>query len=210
MWPNPQFPEEILNEKLHFLCSDMGCERVKLTKSDPDEWNEMKMSFLNGPMTNLLFYCHIFIYWEKVTSQEKFSHDLTLEVQIVWKISNVSMLLMEVSQCWKIVEFSKISVEMKNFKTFYEEPETNQKHDCWKICKVSKIFGYVAGVCELRFVKWVRFFERNCILKWVIFFASFCRVWDFLPESLKLTDKLQIWGFEPFIFRSKFRFWGLF
>ena len=39
-----------------------GCERVKLTKSDPDEWNEMKMSFLNGRMTNLLFYCHIFIY----------------------------------------------------------------------------------------------------------------------------------------------------
>ena len=26
---------------------------------------------------------------------------------------------------------------------------------------------------ELRFVKWVRFFERNCIVKWVIFFASF-------------------------------------
>ena len=32
MWPNPQFPanlvtftEEILNEKLHFLCSDQNC-----------------------------------------------------------------------------------------------------------------------------------------------------------------------------------------
>ena len=26
---------------------------------------------------------------------------------------------------------------------------------------------------ELRCVKWVRFLERNCIVKWVIFFASF-------------------------------------
>ena len=39
---------------------------------------------------------------------------------------------------------------------------------------------------ELRFVKWVRFFERNCIVKWVIFFASFCWLWDFLLENLKL------------------------
>ena len=43
--------------------------------------------FLNGPMFNLLFYCHIILYWEKVTSFEKFSQNLTVEVQIVWKIS---------------------------------------------------------------------------------------------------------------------------
>ena len=42
---------------------------------------------------------------------------------------------------------------------------------------------------ELRFVKWVRFFERNCIVKWVIFFASFCWLWDFLLENLKLRIK---------------------
>ena len=30
------------------------------------------------------------------------------------------MLFVEVSKCWKIVEFPKMSVEMKNFKTFYE------------------------------------------------------------------------------------------
>ena len=47
--------------------------------------------------------------------------------------------------------------------------DVNQKH----------VFDRVAGVyffvmlSELRFVKWVRFFERNCIVKWVIFFASF-------------------------------------
>ena len=35
--------------------------------------------FLNGPMVDLLFYCHIILYWEQVTSYEKFSHNLTFE-----------------------------------------------------------------------------------------------------------------------------------
>ena len=38
---------------------------------------------------------------------------------------------------------------------------------------------------ELRFVKWVRFFQPNCTVKWVIIFASFCWLWDFLLENLK-------------------------
>ena len=54
---------------------------------------------------------------------------------------------------------------------------------------------------ELRFVKWVIFFERSCIVKWVDIFASFCWLWDFLPENLRLADKLQ-----TFIFWSKFHF----
>ena len=41
--------------------------------------------FLNGPMSHVL-YCHIILYREKVTSDEEFSHTLTLEVQIAWKI----------------------------------------------------------------------------------------------------------------------------
>ena len=49
---------------------------------------------------------------------------------------------------------------------------------------------------ELRFVKWLRFFEQNCIVKRVIFFVSFCWPWDFLQENLKWKDELQIWGFE--------------
>ena len=40
---------------------------------------------------------------------------------------------------------------------------------------------------ELRFVKWVRFFEPNCIVKRLIFSASICWLWDFLLENLKLT-----------------------
>ena len=41
--------------------------------------------FFHGTMINLLFICRITSYWEKMTSCEKFS--LTLEVQIVWRIS---------------------------------------------------------------------------------------------------------------------------
>ena len=38
---------------------------------------------------------------------------------------------------------------------------------------------------ESRFVKWVMFFERNCIMKWAIFFASFCWLWDLRLENVK-------------------------
>ena len=38
---------------------------------------------------------------------------------------------------------------------------------------------------ELRFLRWVRFFERNCVVKRVIFLASFCWLWGFLLENQK-------------------------
>ena len=70
-----------------------GSVRVKLTKCA--KLNGVKHAimqvayFLDGPMFNLLFFCHIVSYWEKVTviSYEKYSYNLTLEVQIVWKVS---------------------------------------------------------------------------------------------------------------------------
>ena len=43
--------------------------------------------FLNGPMFSLLFCCNIILHLKKVTSCEKFSKNLTPEVQIVWKVS---------------------------------------------------------------------------------------------------------------------------
>ena len=64
---------------------------------------DRKMS-LNGFMVNLLFYRHITICWEKLVSSEKVSHNLTYELRFVWKISAF--------KCYKMVEFSKISVEM--------------------------------------------------------------------------------------------------
>ena len=41
---------------------------------------------LNGPTFNLLFCCNIVLYLEKVTSYEKFSENLTPEVEVVWKV----------------------------------------------------------------------------------------------------------------------------
>ena len=74
-----------------------------------------KTYVLNDPM--VIFFVLLPYYYlrsEEVASYEKFSRNLTLDVQIV------SMLLMEVSKCWKIVEFLTISIKIKNFKAFYE------------------------------------------------------------------------------------------
>ena len=74
--------------------------------------NDARDTLLNGPIFNLLFCYHIFLYWKKVTSYENFS--LPLE------IFSYSILLMKVSKYWKIAEFLKISIEIKNRKTSYK------------------------------------------------------------------------------------------
>ena len=112
---------------------------------------------LNGHMLNLLFYI---LYWQKVTSFEKYSHTLTLEVQIVCKISALNNM-------------------------FAGNVFWNQK-GFW-LCCWSILFSVFS---ELRFVKWLWIFERNGIVKWVIFFASFCWFWDFLLENLKIRKQL--------------------
>ena len=162
-------------------------------------------------------HCYI---WDKLTSEAKFSHNLTVEVQNF----SVSILLMEVSKRWKIVEATKISIKMKNFKTFYEaqtaikaphqirgsnisgtkiflrrftgiyrhllsnglknailgrlemvqckcffwqKPEPCLLVSLWSekdfwLCCGNTFFEMLS---ELRFVKWLRFFDRNCIAK---------------------------------------------
>ena len=42
------------------------------------------------------------------------------------------------------------------------------------------------------------------------FLTSFWWPWEFLLKNLKFKDKLQIWGFDWFIFCLKFVFFGLF
>ena len=84
----------------------------------------------------------------------------------------------------KVALGSQEMVQCKSF--FWDQTE----HVCWKIRKLRKFFGCVLGAhyfhCQnSRFVKWVMFFERNCIVKWVIFFASFYWLWDFLLENLE-------------------------
>ena len=58
------------------------------------------------------------------------------------------------------------------------------------------IYIYFAVISELRFVKWVRFFAWNCIVKWLIFFSSFCWLWCLLLENLKLKNNFRLWGFK--------------
>ena len=63
-------------------------------------------------------------------------------------------------------------------------------------------------------VEWVKVrkmseaFWAKLFCKLSDFFANFCWIWDFLAENLKLIDNIQIWGFESFIFWSKFVFFG--
>ena len=76
-------------------------------------------------------------------------------------------------------------------KKWWNQTETclkpNRKMFSGKLVKSETVFLDALRehiVRELRFVKRVRFFERNCIIKWVTFFASFCWLWDFLLEDL--------------------------
>ena len=71
--------------------------------------------FLNGPLFTLLFCCHFVLYWEKVTSYEKFNHKSKLygKFQRFNAIDGSIELL-------KMVEYLKMSTKMKNCKTFYE------------------------------------------------------------------------------------------
>ena len=54
---------------------------------------------------------------------------------------------------------------------FWHQPET-----CFWLCYRSLFFIMLSN---LRFVKWVRFLEQNCIVKWVTLSASFCWLWHF-------------------------------
>ena len=71
--------------------------------------------FLNGSMFNLLFCCHFVLYWEKVASYEKFNH----KSKLYGKFQRFNAINGSVEML-KIVEFLKISIKMKNCKTFYE------------------------------------------------------------------------------------------
>ena len=103
--------------------------------------------FLNGPMVNL-FYCHIL--------QER---DFLRESlpRYPWSPNcmdnfRVSLLLMKVSKYWKIVEFPKISIKTKKFKTFYyaktasrlkeiiQHPPTKQKLCLWNKNFLTEIY----------------------------------------------------------------------
>ena len=81
-----------------------------------------KTYLLNGLMVIFFLFCHITLHWEKVTSHEKSSDNLTFKVQIVWEISAFQCYWSKyrIANCWKIVEISKFSINMKYSKILYE------------------------------------------------------------------------------------------
>ena len=56
-------------------------------------------TFWMVPCLICYFFCHVVLYWEKLSFYEKFSRSLTLEIQIVWKIVQKFQLK------WKIVNY---------------------------------------------------------------------------------------------------------
>ena len=72
------------------------------------------------------------------------------------------------SKCFKNVVLGH--QEMVHWKYFFLH---QTEICCWKIYKVRSRSILFSMSRDLRFAKWVRFFERKYIVKWVIFFTSF-------------------------------------
>ena len=70
---------------------------------------------VNGPMFNLLFCCHIVWYWEKVASYKECNH----KSKLYGKFQRFDAIDGSTERL-KMVKFAKISIKMKNCKTFYE------------------------------------------------------------------------------------------
>ena len=126
--------------------------------------------FLNSPMSNLLFYCFIILYWEKVTSYEKFRLTLTFQrfnaidgsIKIlknswisptshqitsycVFGTNTFLSTYVEISRYLLLICFNNTVLGVKNRCSANVVSDTKQEHICWKICKVRKVFDCVVG-----------------------------------------------------------------
>ena len=79
---------------------------------------------LNGPIFNLLFYCHVILYEVKVTSYVKFSHNLTFEVQTIWKILLFQYYWWKYWNTEKLLNFEKFQLKWKIVKLFKRPKQT--------------------------------------------------------------------------------------
>ena len=178
--------------------------------------------FLNGPMLNLLFYCHIILYWEKVTSYKKFSHNLTLKVQNC--LENLRKLfsqpfpnpapsrqylttsLEEKFSYGNIQKYTGICFQSasrmrswtsRNYalQMFFLKPNRNML--AGKFVKSERLLAVLqeniisnikwVEVCKTSEVSWAKLYCKMSDL-----LASFCWLWDFLVENLKLnSDDVQ-------------------
>ena len=105
--------------------------------------------FLNGSKFNLSFYFHIVLYWEKVTSYQKFSHNLTFEVPILLHLWEKSFLV-EIYRYRERHLHSKF-LGVKKWSSANVFSKTKQKYVWWNICKVRKVYGCVAGASYFQF-----------------------------------------------------------
>ena len=116
---------------------------------------------MNG---HICYFFVIFLYIEKKWLLVRhLATVLPLKSILFGKFQRVNMKI-DASKCWKIVEFQKILIKMKDCNTFYE---AQANFICLQNSKI---------------VLWN---------KWLIFFVRFCWHWDFLPENLKI--KKQLW-----------------
>ena len=173
--------------------------------------------FLNDPMFNLLFYCHIILNWEKVTSYKNWGTLLSLKSKLSGKFQGFNAIDGKL-RCWKIVTRSKQQAPLGKLFSLPLPPispvlqkctswtsrngvmqiiflTTNRNMFAEKFAKWERFFLRCGSILfstsrELRFVNWVKFLERSCLVKWVIFFVSFCCLWDFLMTSTVKCRKL--------------------
>ena len=80
------------------------------------KWHNFCPMFNNGPMFNLLFYCHIILYWEKVSFHKKFSHNISKLSGKFQRFNTID----ESIEIQKNIWISKISIKLKKYKIFYE------------------------------------------------------------------------------------------
>ena len=137
---------------------------------------------------------------QRVTFRKLFSLPLTQPHQIkcyyVFRKKNSYIYIYRYIQKYTDICFQSISkmefLGLKKWCSANVFSDNKQKHVSWKIFKVRKVFGCIARTyhfqCQVSrgSYKWVMFSERNCVVKWAIFFPSFCWLWDFLLENLKL------------------------
>ena len=123
---------------------------------------------LNDPMVIFLLYCHIILYWEKVTSYEKY---------YLWRPNclehfNVSMRLIDVSKCWKVAEFPKI-FQVESFLRLWNKNALTEIRNIqtfsFQVLRECSSWAYKNGAMQMffltstrnvfagKFVKWVRF-----------------------------------------------------
>ena len=110
-------------QKIFFRLIHRGSVRVKLTKCDKVEWGEKCHYVSDIPFEWLHFWFVILLSYYFILRESDSLRNLA--ISYLWSLNylenfSASILLLKVSKYWKIVEIRKISINLKNCKTFYE------------------------------------------------------------------------------------------